>query len=112
MSKKFESFFDLNILKRLMYINFLSFFYSIPSRFVKTYLESVIHFLLMEFLNVLNFTLFLMNKLIGTKGCSTPMGYAERLRPRRLAEEAKESRPMESEHPVVEINHIYLFVYD
>jgi len=32
------------------------------------------------------------------------MGLAGRLRPRRLAEEAKESRPMESEHPVVEIN--------
>ncbi|KQL39968.1 hypothetical protein AN960_08360 [Bacillus sp. FJAT-25509] len=32
------------------------------------------------------------------------MGYAGRLRPRRLAEEAKESRPMESVHPVVEIN--------
>jgi len=45
-----------------------------------------------------------MNKLIGMKGCSTPMGLAGRLRPRRLAEEAKESRPMESEHPVVEIN--------
>jgi hypothetical protein len=45
-----------------------------------------------------------MNKVIGTKGCSTPVGYAGRLRPRRLAEEAKESRPMESEYPVVEIN--------
>ncbi|ODG93126.1 hypothetical protein BED47_16585 [Gottfriedia luciferensis] len=32
------------------------------------------------------------------------MGLAGRLRPRRLAEEAKESRPMESEHTVVEIN--------
>ncbi|SFD51544.1 hypothetical protein [Bacillus sp. UNCCL81] len=31
------------------------------------------------------------------------MGLAGRLRPRRLAEEAR-SRPMESEHPVVEIN--------
>ena len=45
-----------------------------------------------------------MNKLIGAEGCSTPMGLAGRLRPRRLAEEAKESRPMESEFPVVEIN--------
>jgi len=47
-----------------------------------------------------------MNKLIGTEGCSTPMGYAGRLRPHRNVrdEEAKESRPMESEHPVVEIN--------
>jgi len=34
------------------------------------------------------------------------MGLAGRLRPRRLAEEAKESRPMESEHTVVEINRI------
>ncbi|SFC54545.1 hypothetical protein [Bacillus sp. UNCCL81] len=32
------------------------------------------------------------------------MGLAGRLRLRRLAEEAKESRPMESEHPVMEIN--------
>ncbi|WP_091021231.1 hypothetical protein [Bacillus sp. UNCCL81] len=32
------------------------------------------------------------------------MGLAGRLRPHRLAEEAKESRPMESENPVVEIN--------
>jgi hypothetical protein len=32
------------------------------------------------------------------------MGLAGRLRPRRLAEEAKESRPMEREHTVVEIN--------
>jgi len=32
------------------------------------------------------------------------MGLTGRLRPRRFAEEAKESRPMESEHPVVEIN--------
>ncbi|MEH7401104.1 hypothetical protein V7148_08965 [Gottfriedia acidiceleris] len=32
------------------------------------------------------------------------MGLAGRLRPHRLAEEAKESRPMESEHPAMEIN--------
>jgi len=38
------------------------------------------------------------------------MGLAGRLRPRRLAEEAKESRPMESEHPVVEINIILLLL--
>jgi hypothetical protein len=50
-----------------------------------------------------------MKKLIGMEGCSTPMGLAGRLRPRRLAEEAKESRPMESEHPVMEINITYSF---
>ncbi|MEH7349221.1 hypothetical protein [Gottfriedia acidiceleris] len=32
------------------------------------------------------------------------MGKAGSLSPYRLVEEAKESRPMESEHPVVEIN--------
>ncbi len=35
--------------------------------------------------------IFLKDKFIGTKGCSTPMGDAERLRPRRLAEEAQVS---------------------
>jgi len=32
-----------------------------------------------------------MKKLIGTEGCSTPMGLAGRLRPRRLSEEAQVS---------------------
>ncbi len=36
----------------------------------------------------------------------TPMGVAGRVRPRRLAEEAKASRPMESEHPGTEIINI------
>ncbi|PEJ59191.1 hypothetical protein CN692_06850 [Bacillus sp. AFS002410] len=34
---------------------------------------------------------FILKKLIGTKGCSTPMGNAGRLRPRRRAEEAQVS---------------------
>ncbi len=42
----------------------------------------------------------------GTEGCSTPMGDAGRVRPRRLAEEAQllSSRPVESEQPAVEFN--------
>ncbi len=35
------------------------------------------------------------------------MGVAGRVRPRRLAEEAKASRPMESEHPETEINILF-----
>jgi len=36
------------------------------------------------------------------------MRVAGRVRPRRLAEEAKASRPMESEHPGTEINILFL----
>ncbi|PEJ58610.1 hypothetical protein CN692_10095 [Bacillus sp. AFS002410] len=54
---------------------------------------------------VLYYMLFILKKLIGTEGFLTPMGNAGRLRPhRRHADEAQESRPMESENPAVEIN--------
>ncbi|PFM83515.1 multidrug transporter [Bacillus sp. AFS077874] len=53
-----------------------------------------------------------MNKLIGTKGMLDSYGISGKAEtPQALAEEAKESRPMESEHPAVEIN-ITLLLYE